>query len=188
MKRGYRGYTVGQTAKILGMSNTSVRNYSKWFSEFFSDAAVPEPGNPRIFDHADITTLATVARLKRQQLDDEAIIATLASGERDPVTIPEDKPPQPEEEPQERTQSTNELTLRLSASLARAEGQLQETTKERDRLITELETERAARLAAEKGAAAANAQLEILKQLTETKQEAEEDRPLTWWQRIFGSK
>lgn len=167
--------TVGQAAKRLEISQSSVRNYSKWFSDFFSDAAVPPKGQQRLFDDEDLKLLATIARLKRQGVDDNGIKEELSAGQLDDVA--NELPPEP----------NAIMVMQLSSTLASREGELTATKEERDRLLDDLETERQARRQSDERATAAETELKILRELTE-RQAPEEERPLTWWQRIFGSQ
>ena len=173
-------YSTGQAAKALSVSVTAVITWTRQFEDYLSDHTRPPKGQSRRYTADDLLILSTVATLRKQGVDLADIPGRLDDGERmEPVNSPIN------DEKQEEDKIPNAVSeTAITAFSAALESQEKQINKLQAR-VNEL-TDRL--IEAEKGAAAANAELSVLKQLTETKQEAEEDRPLTWWARIFGPK
>lgn len=167
-------YTVGQAAKLAGIGASTARDYLRALPDFFSDDATPPPKTRRVLLWSDIETLATVKQLKRQGKKDEEIAATLATGERDNIRPDADNT----------TASGSQLVVRLSAAAAQWEATAGTLADERDHLRDQLKQSQDARLAVEIRATAAETELRILKDLTETKTQPDEKQ--NWWQRLFG--
>lgn len=108
-------YGVAETARLLKVSNTTIRRWSTWFAEHLSDQASPAPDQPRRFTEADIATLrraqSRLARGDTWELVAErlAIIEPEDTEPEEPEEAPADHEAPtagPEEAEQERAQST----------------------------------------------------------------------------------
>lgn len=90
-------YGVAETARLLKVSNTTIRRWSTWFAEHLSDQASPQSGQSRRFTEADIATLRRAqTRLARGDTW-EVVNERLAIIE--PEDTEPDEAPQPEEAP-----------------------------------------------------------------------------------------
>ena len=87
-------YTVTQAARSANVSTTSIRNWAKLYADFLSPSANPPAGTPREFTAADLSVFTTVAVMRAQLVEPEAISAALDAGERlEPVRPPVEEPP-----------------------------------------------------------------------------------------------
>lgn len=86
--------TTRQLAKIAGISEQSVRNYSYDYAELLSPQARGGAG-PRLFSDEDVQILCTVASLRREDVPRAEIIARLQRGDIvvDTTTKPHDATP-----------------------------------------------------------------------------------------------
>lgn len=57
-------YTTKQVAQRANVADNTVRNYIKEYPDFFSEAAHGRNG-PRLFNHADLETVCTIAALRK---------------------------------------------------------------------------------------------------------------------------
>ena len=69
---------TGDLAKQFGVSNTTVQEWSRLYSDFLS----PKRGVQRVYDENDLLVLATVAYYRHQSESHEDITARLERGER----------------------------------------------------------------------------------------------------------
>lgn len=94
-------YTVGQVAKALGVSDSTIRQWARHFEEYVSEGANPPKGRTRQYNEEDITVLQTIAVLRDQLVGYEEIDERLSEGERlepPPGAQPGlERPQQPEE-------------------------------------------------------------------------------------------
>lgn len=72
--------TTRQVAKLAGISEQSVRNYSRDYAELLSPSATGEHG-PRLFDDTDAQTLCTIAALRKEDVSRADIISRLQRGD-----------------------------------------------------------------------------------------------------------
>lgn len=182
-------YTVAQAARSAAVSGTTIRNWSKVYADYLSPSATPEVGTPREFTAADLSVFATIAVLRSQLVEVEGIRAALDAGERlEPLHPPlEDSrgaADQADQAGQPAADQAQQAADRAAASTA--------IEIYRDR-VSALEA-RADQLAdrlidAESRAAAAERELEVMRQLYEaaTSPAAGSTRP-TFWQWLTGHK
>lgn len=87
-------------AKIAGLSEQSIRNYSRDYAELLSPQARGQAG-ARLFDDADIQTLITIASLRREGIPQAEVIARLRAGDIvvDTTPTPQQTTPSPQEAP-----------------------------------------------------------------------------------------
>ncbi|MCI0648003.1 MAG: helix-turn-helix domain-containing protein [Chloroflexi bacterium] len=149
-------YGIGEAAKIVGVSPTTVRVWTADFGDFFSEFATPQKGQTRAYTDRDIAILATIKELRSQQKSNEAITSALVQGELVDVSHIESSLAQ--------TVGDGKSTLitRLTAAIAKFEGELAATKEALERTRQELAGERQARIAAEKEAARLAGKLEVL--------------------------
>lgn len=149
--------TVGDLARALDVTTQTVRSWSDLFQDFLSPSATPPRGEVRAYTEEDAAVLALVGKLRAQAKNFDEIRAMLEEGQR--ATLPSGE-----------GEAADEMyppVPILAAQLARREGELDAIKEERDRLLKELETARAAWLDAEKKAAAAQAEARLLRELRE---------------------
>lgn len=72
--------TTRQIAKLAGISEQSVRNYSRDYAELLSPGATGEHG-PRLFDDTDAQTMRTIAALRKEDVSRADIISRLRRGD-----------------------------------------------------------------------------------------------------------
>lgn len=162
-------YSVLQAARIASVSSSTIRNWSAEFGEFLSPTANPPPGETREFTDDDLRVFSTVAVMRGQLLATTDIVDALRDGQRfEPVAPPTEDP-----QPQDRANTETAVTIYKD-------------------LLTQLET-RAEKLAdrlieAESRAAAAERELQILKELYEAATTTEPDRPPTFWEWVTGRR
>ena len=151
-----------ELTRIFQVSRNTLKNWGASYSDFLSDYANPAAaGTAREYTVDDARVFSLVAAMRKENALHEEILAALRAGERGlwPLSPP------PRQETPEEAANTMQLVTQLTARASSLEGQLSATTKERDRLLSELETVRAAALDAEIRAAAAEAEARILKEL-----------------------
>ena len=173
-------YSTGQAAKALSVSVTAVITWTRQFEDYLSDHTRPPKGQSRRYTADDLLILSTVATLRKQGVDLADIPGRLDDGERmEPVNSPINDEKQ-EEDNIPNVVSETAITA-FSAALVTQENQINKLQNKVDELTDRL-------INAEKAAAAANAELSVLKQITERQADPkpEEERPLTFWQRLFG--
>ena len=75
-------FTPKQVAGQLGLSGTTIRNYSRLWSDYLSPAANPEVGQARLYTEDDIAVITTIAALRENQATTDQIRAALDAGQR----------------------------------------------------------------------------------------------------------
>ena len=175
-------YNVTQAACHAGVSGTTIRGWTREYSEYLSPAANPPAGQPRQFVEDDLRVFATVATLRAQLVTTEGIRAALDAGQRiEPM-------PPPEVERADRAGQGEHVEAAAAAAAAATTA----IDIYRDR-VTALEA-RADQLAdrliaAEARAAAAERELEVMRQLYEAATSpAPADRRPTFWQWLTGRR
>ena len=58
---GPEAFTVIDVARRLGLSDVTIRNWTRRYADTLSDSAAPAPGSPRTFTPRDVNILAYVA-------------------------------------------------------------------------------------------------------------------------------
>jgi DNA-binding transcriptional MerR regulator len=175
-------YNVTQAARHAGVSGTTIRGWTREYSEYLSSTANPPAGQPRQFVEDDLRVFATVATLRAQLVTTEDIRATLDAGQRiEPM-------PPPEVERADRAGQGEHVEAAAAAAAAATTA----IDIYRDR-VTALEA-RADQLAdrlidAEARAAAAERELEVMRQLYEAATSpTPADRRPTFWQWLTGRR
>lgn len=92
--------TTRQLARIANVSESTIRNYSRDYAELLSPQARGDFG-PRLFDEADVSTLVTVANLRREDVPRVEIIERLKRGDIviDAAPSPQQAAPKPQDAP-----------------------------------------------------------------------------------------
>lgn len=72
--------TTRQLAKLTGISESTVRNYTRDYAELLSPQGRGDLG-PRLFSDADVQILRTVAALRKEDVPRAEIIERLQSGD-----------------------------------------------------------------------------------------------------------
>ena len=163
-------YSVLQAARMASVSGSTIRNWAAEFGEFLSPGANPAPGATREFTDDDLLVFSTVAVMRGQLAETAAIVDALRDGQRfEPVAPPtEDAPPQDRANPETAVTLYKDLITQLET---RAENLT-------DRLIE-----------AEARAAAAERELQVIRQLYEASTAPQEpDRPVTFWEWVTGRR
>ena len=173
-------YNVSQAARYSGVSGTTIRGWTREYSDYLSPTANPPAGQPRQFTEDDVRVFATVATLRAQLVTTEDIRAALDAGQRI-----EPMPPPEVERPGQADRASDAPNVEAHAAAAAAAASTAIDIY-RDR-VTALET-RADQLAdrliaAEARAAAAERELAVLRELYEaaTSPAPADQRP-TFWQ------
>ena len=178
-------FTPKQVADNLNLSSTTIRNYSRLWSDYLSPAANPQAGQPRLYSEDDLAVIATIAALRDNQATTDQIRAALDEGQRlEPVRPLED----------ERAARADQAAADPGQASAAAAAAAASTAIDiyRDR-VNQLEA-RADQLAdrlieAEKRAAAAEKELEVMRALYEAATSpTPADRRPTFWQWLTGRK
>ena len=178
-------YTPKQVGDSLNLSSTTIRNYSRQWSDYLSPAANPPTGQPRIYSEDDLAVIATVAALREGQATTGQIRAALDAGQRLEPMRPVEEPTHAGQAADHDQQATDQARAAVNAAekaiaiyqdrVTAVEARNQELT---DRLIE-----------AEKRAAAAEKELEVMRQLYEAATStAPTDRRPTFWQWLTGRK
>ena len=180
-------FTPKQVADSLNLSSTTIRNYSRLWSDYLSPSANPQAGQGRIYTEDDLAVMATIAALRDSQATTDQIRAALDAGQRlEPVRPPVEEPPA------DRAGQADPADPGQASAAAAAAAAATAIDIYRDR-VTTLEA-RADALAdrlidAEARAAAAERELEVMRQLYEaaTSPAPASARP-TFWQWLTGRK
>ncbi len=178
-------YTPKQVGDSLNLSSTTIRNYSRQWSDYLSPAANPPTGQPRIYSEDDLAVIATVAALREGQATTGQIRAALDAGQRLEPMRPVEEPTHAGQAADHDQQAADQARAAVNAAekaiaiyqdrVTAVEARNQELT---DRLIE-----------AEKRAAAAEKELEVMRQLYEAATStAPTDRRPTFWQWLTGRK
>jgi DNA-binding transcriptional MerR regulator len=166
-------FTVSDFARVFATTPNTIRLWAAEFSEFLSPQANPPKGQTRVFNEDDAAVLALVGAMREANAGYEHIRAALASGER--RQFRPKQAPGAASEPESDAEDTRALMTRLTATVARFEGELTATREALNHTRAELESERQARIEAERAAARLAGQLEA----------QQVERP-SWWRRLFG--
>ena len=75
-------YTVMQAARSANVSGTTIRNWSRMYADYLSPSANPSAGTPREYTPEDLAVFSTIAVLRDQLQETEAIRAALDEGQR----------------------------------------------------------------------------------------------------------
>lgn len=161
-------YTPGQIARAIDVSNTSVRNWSREFSEFLSPSANPTPGTPREYTDSDLLVLSTIAVLRSQLVNTEDIRQALADGTRlEPLH-------RPQTEDAAESEDAAENTARAAAAVAAIENALVAQQNRISALETKNDLLHEKLLEAERRATAAETELRVLREMYQDSQAAPE--------------
>ena len=171
-------FTPKQVADQLGLSGTTIRNYSRLWSDYLSPTANPQAGQPRLYSEDDLAVITTIAALRDNQATTDQIREALDAGQRLESMRPleEDRPAAdhggdgPTVEAAEARAAVNAAESAIAIYRDRVttvEARNQELT---DRLIS-----------AEARAAAAERELEILRELHAA---ADPGRKMGFWEWI----
>jgi DNA-binding transcriptional MerR regulator len=165
-------YNVTQAARHAGVSGTTIRGWTREYSEYLSSTANPPAGQPRQFVEDDLRVFATVATLRAQLVTTEDIRAALDAGQR--------IEPMPPPEVERASQADQADPGQASAAAAAAAATAIDIYRDR---VNKLEA-RADALAdrlidAEARAAAAERELQILRELHAA---ADPGRKMTFWE------
>ena len=177
--------TIATAAKTFDTTRSTIRNWTREFSDYLSPSANPPAGHERKFTDQDGQVFALVAAMRQNNASYEAIHAALSSGERGlwppPGAITDDD--DDDDDP-----ATRVLVTQLTVKMGQLEGQLQATHEERDHLRNQLEEAQTARLAAEIRAARAETELSTLRAVYEAEagQGGQKSGFAAWWARRFG--
>ena len=176
-------YSTSQAAKLLGISEGSIRNYTSgpfalFYAEFFSAGARPEKGQPRALSEHDLSLLGFIRSRTAAGASHETIAAQIAAGELDTWSPPEPGQAQSEapswEQPKRKGEDLQPPPLALMVQTLAGE---LASAREREAAAHAQEQELWARIVeAEKRAAVAEAQLTALQSAAA--------RP--WYRRLFG--
>lgn len=177
-------YTPKQVADSLNLSSTTIRIYSAKWADYLSPAANPEAGQPRQYSEEDLAVLTTIAALRDNQATAAHIRAALDAGQRLEPVRPVKEPPPADQAADNDQQAADHAADRAAAETA--------ITIYRDRVTTlEARADQLADrlIAAESRAAAAERELEVMRQLYEaaTSTAPASTRP-TFWQWLTGRK
>ena len=170
-------FTPKQVADSLNLSSTTIRNYSRLWSDYLSPSANPQAGQGRIYTEDDLAVMATIAALRDSQATTDQIRAALDAGQRlEPM-----RPPEADQHADRAGQADPADPGQASAAAAAAAAATAIDIY-RDR-VTTLEA-RADALAdrlidAEARAAAAERELQILRELHVA---ADPGRKMTFWE------
>ena len=163
--------TVTKIAKGLGLSDTAIRKWGKDYKEFLSPGANPEEGEKREYTEDDLAVFNTISVLRSQGKEHKAIEQALKDGTRlEPLELPTegDSPPA--------SKGTALQIEVFSETIATYEARV-------NRYETKIDDLQERLLDSETARARAEAQLEILQQVTDNKISTEE-KP-NFWQRLF---
>ena len=155
-------YTVKQTATAAGVSPSTVRLWAREYQAYLSPGATPERGIQRQFTDDDIAVFRTIKSLRDSLATSDQIILALDNGER-LETFHQPGQDKPGGTDGERMGSNAVLPLELlQAIVGPYKEQLQGYEARLQRLENELQSERAARLDAEKEASRLSGRLETI--------------------------
>ena len=155
-------YTVKQTATAAGVSPSTVRLWAREYQAYLSPGATPERGIQRQFTDDDIAVFRTIKSLRDSLATSDQIILALDNGER-LETFHQPGQDKPGGTDGERMGSNAVLPLELlQAIVGPYKEQLQGYEARLQRLENELQSERAARLDAEKEASRLAGKLETM--------------------------
>ncbi len=183
-------FTPKQVAGRLGLSGTTIRNYSRQWSDYLSPAANPEAGQARLYTEDDIAVITTIAALRENQATTDQIRAALDAGQRlAPMRPLEDDRARLDAADQDQQAAADQTRATVEAAAAAADKAIAiyrdrvTTVEVRNQELTDRLIEATAR------AAAAEKELEVMRQLYEaaTATAPGSTRP-TFWQWLTGRK
>ena len=165
-------FTPKQVADSLNLSSTTIRNYSRLWSEYLSPSANPEAGQSRLYTEDDLAVMATIAALRDRQATADQVREALDAGQRlEPV-------PPPEVERADRAGQGEHVEAAAAAAAAATTAidiyrdRVNQLEARADQLADRL-------IAAEARAAAAERELEILRELHAA---ADPGRKMSFWE------
>lgn len=171
--------TRAELAQRIGFSQSVIRKWEKVFAEFVtSPAGVKGLAQARVYPAEDVILFATVAQLRSEGLTLDRIRDVLpdrlaqarAQLDEGLAQAQDYLPPGTE-----RQQVALALYMETARALEATEGELKATTEERDHLRAQLDELHAALIDAERRAARAEGERDMLA-----------GRPPGFWQRLFG--
>jgi len=167
-------YTVAQAARSANVSGTTIRNWSRMYADYLSLSANPPAGTPREFTADDLAVFSTIAVLRDQLQETEAIRAALDAGQRlEPLHPP------PHEQPPA-GDADQAATGQAAAAAAAAASTAIEIYRDRVNVLERRADQLADRLIeAEARAAAAERELQILRELHAA---ADPGHKMTFWE------
>ena len=178
-------YNVTQAARYAGVSGTTIRGWAREYSDYLSPTANPPAGQARQFIEDDLQVFATVATLRAQLVTTEDRRAALDAGQRlEPVRPLED------ERAGQADQAAADPGQASAAAAAAAASTAIEIYRDRVNVLEARADQLADRLIeAEKRAAAAEKELEVMRALYEAATSpTPADRRPTFWQWLTGRK
>ena len=163
--------TVTKTAKVLGLSETTLRIWGEKFADFLSPDANPGKGERRKYTEEDLAVFNTISVLRDRGDNYDEIKKALEDGTRIEATEPavEDEGPPASTETALQTKAFSDTISSYEARVSRYEEKI-DTLQER-------------LLDAEKRATRAEAQLEILKEVTD--KTPPQGEKMGFWARLF---
>lgn len=170
---------LADLTKAFDVSRNTVKNWGTEYADYLSEHANPEPGKTRQYTLDDACVLSLVAAMRSDNASYEEIAAALASGDRGMWPLPSAT----SEDTQEDQPQNMQLITQLTARASQLEGQIGAISEERDMLRGKVDDLQASLMDAEKRAAAAEAEANILKALRE---ETAAPVPVSFWDRIRG--
>ncbi len=179
-------YTPKQVGNRLGLSGTTIRNYSRQWSDYLSPSANPEAGQARIYTEDDLAVITTIAALRENQVTTDQIRAALDQGQRLEPVRPVEEPPA--------DRAGDGSTVEAAVDQARAAVNAAESAiaiyQDRVTAVEARNQELTDRLIeAESRAAAAERELKVMRELYEAATSpTPADRRPTFWQWLTGRK
>ena len=171
--------TRAELSERLGVSVGALRKWEGEFSQWITTPpGVKGFGAPRVFNAHDVLVFATIAKARREgkkiaDIRDELDERMEAAARDEALGVDPLDAATGEGEPPARVQLA--LYMDTARQLEATEGELRATSAERDYLRQQTEELRAALIDAERRAAAAEAERDMLA-----------GRPPSFWQRLFG--
>lgn len=192
-------YSVADVVAAFGCSKQTVRVWATEFSPFLSPGADPPKGQAREFTPDDIRVFALVSQMRDEGSGYKDISASLSAGQRGELPPKQERRTAGTTSSQYESQETSLAPIEILERYAlQVQGHIKQVEGERDYLRgqievkdSQIEAERAARLEAEKRAAAAETEVKVLREVQsvrgeqEAKGEGSQVRP-SWWQRLRG--
>ena len=164
-------FTPKQVADSLNLSSTTIRNYSQLWAEYLGPAANPPTGQARLYSEEDIAVISTIVALRENGATTDQIRAALDAGPRlEPV-----RPPQADRADRADDGPTVEAAAAAAAATTAIDiyrDRVNQLEARADQLADRL-------IAAEARAAAAERELQILRELHAA---ADPGRKMTFWE------
>lgn len=179
--------TIGQAAKQFDIPKGTVRGWVNNFSEYLSESANPPKGETKLLTPDDMTVLYTVYFLRARHKSIADIHEELSKGfkvfpeteeQPEPETPADANQAAPDSPPIDEEESAVAIYEAFSNTLQLYESRVASYE-------AELKEERAARLAAEIRATAAETKLQVLEDAKQETTDSDEAKP-GFWQRLFG--